>query len=297
MLMHRAIFKPRPSISQTDGFGSSCIQLLLRSALWCHSSPLTLFEACFSIAPHQRILDCGGVKMNLIPANAKARALLKKLQALAEQGIDGEKISAQNKLARLKARFDFSGPDPEETPDLFSGSFKRSDTARKVCSFSGHEFDVANSVKWAIEAATKIRCVYRDGDLMAEATPSTANRLTDIAAHITHSFRALLGQFSAVEGVSAKDRGVFVMGLYDGMMNETRSAGQRLPGRGKVRKMPKAKKGAVTRAPGLDIHPYTVALSLGKQIRFSAPLEQISAELQAVTQKHLTHNVAAAREG
>jgi hypothetical protein len=30
---------------------------------------------------------------------------------------------------RLKARFDFSGPEPAETPDLFSGSFRRSDTS------------------------------------------------------------------------------------------------------------------------------------------------------------------------
>jgi hypothetical protein len=44
----------------------------------------------------------------------------------------------------------------------------------------------------------------------------------------------------------------------------------------------------VTHGAGLHIHPYTVALSLGKQIRFSAPLEQIAAELEAVTQKRLT---------
>ena len=218
--------------------------------------------------------------------------MLKKLQALAEQGIDGEKISAQSKIARLKARFDFTVPDPAETPDLFSGSFKRSTTARRIYSFGGNEFDVANSVKWAIESATKIPCVYRDGDLLAEATPSTANRLTEIAVHITHSFRALLEKFSAVDGVSVKDRGVFVMGLYDGMMNEVRKAGQRLPSRAGLTKMRKAKKRAVTRAPGLHIHPYTVALSLGKQIRFSAPLEQITAELEAVTQKHLTQEAA-----
>jgi len=30
-----------------------------------------------------------------------------------------------------------------------------------------------------------------------------------------------------------------------------------------------------------------VAVSLGKQIRFSAPLEQITAELEAVARKHL----------
>jgi hypothetical protein len=50
----------------------------------------------------------------------------------------------------------------------------------------------------------------------------------------------------------------------------------------------KAWKKAVTAAPGLHIHPYTVALSLGKQIRFSAPLEKITVELDVVTQRHLT---------
>jgi hypothetical protein len=227
------------------------------------------------------------VKANLKPANAKARALLKKLQALAEQGIEGEKISAQGKIARLKARFDFTVPDPAETPDLFSGIFKHSTTAGRVYSFGGNEVDVANSVKWAIESATKIPCVFRDRDLMAEAAPATVKRLAEIAIHITHSFRALLDKFSAVDGVNVNDRAVFVMGLYDGMMNETRNAGQRLPSRAGVKKMRKAKKSAVTHAPGLHIHPYTVALSLGKQIRLSTPLEHITAELEAVTRKHL----------
>jgi len=228
------------------------------------------------------------MKANLKPANSKARALLKKLQALAERGIDGEKTSAQRRIARLKARFDFTGPDPAETPDLFLGSFKRSTTARRIYFFGRNEFDVANAVKWAIESATKIACVYRDGELLAEATPSTANRLAEIAVHIAHSFRTLLDHFSAVDGVSANDRGVFVMGLYDGMMNEVRNVGQRLPSRPGPTKMRKGKKRAAPPATGLHIHPYTLALSLGKQIRFSTPLEQIAAELEAVTQKRLT---------
>ena len=124
---------------------------------------------------------------NLKPANAKARNLLQKLQALADRGIDGEKISAQRKIARLKARFDFSGTIPAETPDLFLGSFKRSTLARWIYSFGAHEYDVANSVKWSIESATKIPCVFRNGDLLAEATPATVNRLTDIAAHIVEA--------------------------------------------------------------------------------------------------------------
>jgi hypothetical protein len=227
------------------------------------------------------------VKTNLKPANSKAHTLLRKLEALAERGIDGEKISAQIKIARLKARFDFSQPDQTATPDLFSGSFKRANAARRIYSFGAHEFDVANSVKWAIESAAKIPCVFRHGDLLAEATPSTAKRLTDICEHIAMSFRALIQQFRESDGVSAGDRNVFVMGLYDGMMGETRAGGQRLPGWSKVKKVRKGKKNTATPAPGLHIHPYTVGLSLGRQIRFSTPLEQITAELEAATRKHI----------
>jgi len=147
--------------------------------------------------------------------------------------------------------------------------------------------DVANSVKWAIESAAKVSCAYRNGDLLAEATPGTARRLTDISGHIATSFRALIEKFAALDGVTAGDRGVFVMGLYDGMMDETRKAGQRLPGRAQVKKVRKPKKGSLTHAPGLHIHPYTVGLSLGRQIRFSAPLEQITAELEEATRKHI----------
>ncbi|HUC85811.1 MAG TPA: hypothetical protein VL970_11510 [Candidatus Acidoferrales bacterium] len=227
------------------------------------------------------------MKTNLKPVTPKARALFKKLKALAEQGIGGEKSSAQKKLARLTARFDFNAPDLVEMPDLFSGKFSHSATARRIGSFAKHDFDVANSVKWAIESATRIPCIYRNGDLLAEATPSTANRLAEIATHIAESFRALLGQFGAVDGVNGKDRGVFVMGLYDGMMNDARSAGQRLPNRGGAVKLRKPRKNSVAPAANLHVHPYTVGLSLGKQIRFSAPLAQITAELEATLRKHL----------
>ena len=235
------------------------------------------------------------MKANLKTPNSRARALLSKLQALAERGIDGEKTSAQRKIARLKARFDFTAPDPTETPDLFLGSFKRASQARWIYTFGGHEFDVANSVKWAIESATNIPCMYRGRDLVAAAAPSTANRLTDIAGHIADSFRILIDKFSAVDGVSVTDRGVFVMGLYDGMMNEVRNVGQRLPSRPGSTKMPRGKKRALTLATGLNIHPYTVAVSLGKQIRFSAPLEQITAELEAATQGKITWDTRAGK--
>ena len=222
------------------------------------------------------------------PAHSAARALLRKLQALADRGIDGEKASARKKIARLKARFDFSAPDPAETPDLFHGRFKRSTTARRIYSFGRHEFDVANSVKWAIESATGISCVYRGSELLAVATPSTIKRLTKIATYIAQSFRTLLDKFGAIDGVRVSDRGVFVMGLYDGMMNEVRNVGQRLPSQTRHAKTPRGKKPALSAVTHLGVHPYTLALSLGKQIRFSAPLEEITAELEAIAQKRIT---------
>ena len=76
------------------------------------------------------------MKTSLEPANSKARALLKKLLALAERGIDGVTTSAQRKIRRLKGRFDFSAPEPAEIPDLFSGSFKPSATATPIYAFA-----------------------------------------------------------------------------------------------------------------------------------------------------------------
>jgi hypothetical protein len=87
--------------------------------------------------------------------------------------------------------------------------------------------------------------------------------------------------------VSADDRGVFVRGLYDGMMNETRNTGQPLPSRPGLRKRQKGRKGAAPRAAGLHVHPYTLAVGLGKQIRFSAPVEEVAAELEVAMLKCL----------
>jgi hypothetical protein len=225
--------------------------------------------------------------MNGKPANATSQALFRKLQALAERGVDGEREVAKRKLARLKARYDFSAPADRDGPDLFSGRFARSSTARPIYSFKSHEAALASSVKWAIEAAAKVSCLHRGADLLAEATPATARRLSQISDHIAQSFRLLLNRFGALEGVTAADRSAFLMGLYDGMMNETRAPGQRLPGRSNPVRKQRAKVSLTNKAATMQAHPYSIAVSLGKQIRFSAPLEQIAAELEAVAPKCL----------
>lgn len=224
-------------------------------------------------------------------ANTKVRALFRKLQALAERGMDGERAVAQRKLARLMERYDFNGVAADDPLDLFAGKFTPSSKARQIYLFESHEFEVASAVKWAIESATKIRCVHRGADLLAETTPATARRLSEICDRIANSFRALLAKFCGLNSISAADRNAFLMGLYDGMMNEPRSAGQRLPAQSHSAKKRRSRKSPASDASGdassVNIHPYSIAVGLGKQIRFSAPLEQITAELEVVATKYL----------
>jgi len=224
------------------------------------------------------------------PATAKAHALLGKLERLADPangGTSDEIAAANRKLHRLRSRFDFSEPAPAETMDIFS-SIKVNRVSRRaahVHTFQPDDFDIANSVKWAIEQATRIPCVFRGGDLFAAVTAGTANKLSKIALHITESFQTLLNQFGRLEGVTASDRKLFVRGLYDGMMNDGRGAGERLPSSAaSTVTRTKVKKSAVALPPRVRVHPYSVALSLGRQIRFAAPLEEIPAELERATQ-------------
>lgn len=211
------------------------------------------------------------------PATTKARALLAKLQALAERGVNGEQESAKRKLARLRATYDFSAPDPEG-PDLFAGQFQRATEAARVAVFSTGDFDIANSVKWAIEQAAKIPCLFRQGELYAQATPATATRLHGIASVVADNFAKLWAQYRATPGSNPADRGNFILGLYEGMMNEERH-NERLPARLAATRSPKAKRKAIGHAPGLSLHPYTVAAALGKRIRFCVPLDDIAGEL------------------
>lgn len=227
----------------------------------------------------------------------KAWELLEKLQALAERGIDGERQAAQHKLARLKARFDFAGAAAEkraaDQADMFKGRFppSRNGKSVRICKFT--DYAVANSVKWAIEKGAGVPCQWRDGELRAEVSPTTAKNLAAIALKISESFLKLWDKFSRLDGVHPADRGIFIMGLYDGMMNDGRTEGQPIPRRPvpvvKVRKTKKPPAPAPAAAPsGLHIHPYTIALDWGRQIRFSVPWETIAGEIEALAAKQLS---------
>jgi len=229
------------------------------------------------------------------PATPQARVMLAKLEALAERGIDGEREVARRKFDRLRARFDFAGVAEGNQRDLFKGPFKKS---RRGATVTIHKFEpdchLANAVKWAIESATGIPCRWQGGKLVAKSDAGTVRRLTAIARTITESFQQLWEQFSRLPGVNHADRGVFIMGLYDGMMNDGRAAGERLPARGTVAKAPKGKKGAVVAPAGLELHPYTVALSYGRRVRFSTPWEEIARDIKQLMDPLISGNAGAA---
>lgn len=226
------------------------------------------------------------------PATKKARLLLAKLEALAERGVDGEAESALRKLDKLRKRFDFTAPEEKIEADLFSGAFRREYGAGQAVGAPQSQ-DVANAAKWAIESLAGVPCHFRGRDLVAEATTDTARRLAEIVNRIATDFERLWTAFAAVPGVNLGERHLFMAGLTDGMLGETRAQGQRLPARVvvKVRKV-KAGKRAVAIAPGLAIHPYTVATGLGRQVRFSVPVGDIEGELERVVQGAIGEGVA-----
>lgn len=203
-----------------------------------------------------------------------------KLEALVERGVNGERDAAKLKLDRLLKAYDFSAK-VLHMKDLFLGikAARPSPVARFVTAFDTQDIDLLANVKWAIEQETGLRCSFRDTvQLWAETTDASVPVVRQVAETVRDNFRQLWCQVERA-GINPGDRPVFLMGLYDGMMHEQRQLGQALPSRYASQRAVKAKRRAVSHAPGLNIHPYSLALGLGRQIRFSVPIADISGEL------------------
>ena len=210
-------------------------------------------------------------------ATPRLRSLRSKLEALALYGIDGERDNAQRKLGRLVARVDWTAKDAPEAGDILNVAVTRAAVGHPI-----GEFDcphVANAVRWAVEQRTGAECYLAGAVILARVTPDSARRLQDVARTIAEGFATTWTRFAGVPGVCPGDRPLFCMGLYDGMMLEQRAAGQRLPSRPHKARPIRAKRGAVDHAPAVNLHPYTLALSLGRSIRFSVHVVTICEQL------------------
>lgn len=213
------------------------------------------------------------------PAHRRVRLLRSKLEALAAVGIGGEKLNAQKKLARLLKRYDFTAPEVV-LGDMFGGKFIPSPVSRQLAVYPRNDQDIAAAVKWAIEDATGLHASFRGDALLVEADVSCLPQLISIADRITNGCRLLWERFERAPGITPRDRSLFLRGIYDGMMDEQRQAGERLPERRIEAVRSSRKRNALATAPGVGIHPYSVALDLGRQLRFETPVTDIVGSLE-----------------
>lgn len=220
-----------------------------------------------------------------IPATNAARRLRERLTALADRpGTPDEGKIARAKLTRLEAKYDF-GQVNVSKEYLFAGQFQPSSGAVPIAA-EIRDMDIATWVKWAIEDSTGIRCLFRGSQLCAQATDKTASKLSEIGRTIAGGFTDLWQRFETFPTITPHDRGIFFRGLFDGMLQQA-SVGERLPSRPHVEKVKRAKKGAIGQAVGMALHPYAVALELGKQLRFNAPIVEVAESLEAKRPKQI----------
>jgi len=221
------------------------------------------------------------------PATAKAYAMRDKLQALVDRGIGGEKAAAKVKLDRLLARYNFTGTPPPTTADLFEGKFKPGPVANAIGKVG--DLMVATFVKWSIERRTGLSCRLRCDEILAETPPKTASRLAGIVEIVARAFSELWKMFETTPGVQLGDKALFIRGLYDGMMDDV-LCGEALPPRVGIRpaRIGRGKR-SLKKAPALTLHPYSVAVGLGRKIILRIPLADIASELETTLARMLEH--------
>lgn len=228
--------------------------------------------------------------MKIPPTQAHAN-LRAKLHALAhcEGAHRGEREGAGRRLVALEAKYDFTLTP--ESDDVFSGivGTVASGTAQKLMTFDSADSDIAALAQWALSHRYKVSMTIRTPDpranaLWVEADAASLPALRKIADHIRAQFSALWRTMAGNPTVTAGDRRPFLLGLYDGMMDDPRAPGSMLPARSFPDVQRKGKKKALALAPGLAVHPYTLALDLGRRIRLRASV--------AETTKQLTNTIA-----
>lgn len=220
------------------------------------------------------------------PSTTASRRLKVRLEALvAAPGTPEEGEVARLKLERLLARVDFT-VNREDVEGIFTGHFQKSNDARPVCLCA--DPSLANQIKWALEESTGIPCLFRGAELYAQATPATAEQFRGIAATIEEGFTRLWESYCTFPTVTPADRSLFWRGLYDGMLNTPRPPGQPLPQRSVTKGRGRKLKGVTGFAAGIGIHPYSIALELGQQLRFRVPVQEVTNQLENKRPKQIT---------
>lgn len=221
-----------------------------------------------------------------VASTTAARRLKVRLEALAAApGTPEEGEAAKGKLERLLAKYDFT-QNKEDREGIFVGNFQKSNDARPVILCG--DPSLANQIKWALEQSTGIPCLFRGQELFAQATPATAEQFKRIAQTLQEGFERLWQSFSTFPTVTPLDKSLFWRGLGDGLSNTPRLQGEQLPKRAVIQGRGRKTKAAVGHAAGLGIHPYSIALDLGQQLRFNVPVQEVTNQLEEKRPKQIT---------
>ena len=229
--------------------------------------------------------------MSLLPPPPNVRGRYVRLLAMVERGTKHEALVAEMKLASLRHRYDFSvflaaePTDPED--DLFSNAARiRPDQKRRLLIvFNMKDAPIGNFAKWVLLNGFQIDGVWRataSGKataLYVGAKKEDLPALRNIAQVVSDRFKNLWRRFSETTGADSNDEPGFYAGLYDGLMRETRKAGNAIPARNRGAKKSRRKAPVKSAETSVRPHVYSIALELGAEIRLNKPLERITSLL------------------
>ena len=228
------------------------------------------------------------------PPNPEILHRRNSLREMVERGTRHEAVVAAAKLAALEERYDFSGKVVSETPtdDLFStftGGGIGGGTSRSIISIPTEDEEIGNFVKWAFLHKFALESHWdknKPGSsvLMASIEKSAADSPRSVAKVILAQFKGLWLEYSKKNTLRLNQRRPFFCGLYDGMMETPRTAGERIPMVSGVRKPKRGKKPSTSTASDMDAHPYEIGLTLGAMIRTNLPLSSLKTQLHLMMQ-------------
>ena len=207
---------------------------------------------------------------------------------MAERGTPEEQKVALEKLARLEAKYDFKREQETDIPDLFSGwSPQKSGKSESVLSVDPEWMDAGNVVKWVFKNQFQLDSKWSqsavDAKLLLLGNLGSVTRTKSFSDRLFGTIQAACLTFFGVRPTSGMERAPFLSGIYDGIMNEIRPAGMRLPGRSGLEKKKGARqtsrraksKKPVEVSAIASIHPYDLGREAGQKMRLDLPREAI----------------------
>ena len=209
---------------------------------------------------------------------------------MVERGTRHERDVAAAKLAKLEARYDFSAVSGEPPEDLFQtcgNIYAGCEDAVPVISILAGDEEIGSYVKWAFLHKFGVDSYWKGtksgaSTLHANVDKTAADSLRAVAKIILSRFKHLWTQYSERNTLRAEQRKPFYCGLYDGMMQSPRSAGEKVPMFSGPRRKKKKEKREV--AFSVENHPYEIGIALGGMIRMNTPLRTLSSQLQIMMQ-------------